>query len=442
MSMIPRLKRAIPFTLGLLILAALGAGGWILVRPPGWLKADADDDEKGPEVPPVPAVWVGKITRATLRRYVEGFGTIEAQPAQVDRPAASGRVASPIAGVVSRVLCAPGQKVEPGTALFQLDERAAQAEEDKAQAALDSARSSLVKLKAFPRPEQLSVGEMQVDRARRAVEFSQKKNGRLVKLVADELASEKTLQEAELELVSARNDLAVAEKQLLLLKASPAPEEVAEAQAKVIEAEKALIAVRVQRSLLRIRSPLAGTVIRVRVNPGEAVDLTTVLADVVDLDRLCVDGTIPAVEARGISTGMEAEIRSGDDGLAVPALKGVVEFVSPELDRKTDTGLVRVSLPKKGAGPIGQVVRLRIVAEVHPNRLVVPRESVVTTPEGKTVVVGFLGEKAVQKEVKVGFKEGDLVEVEGEDIEEGNPIVVQGAYGIPEESKVQILGTR
>jgi membrane fusion protein (multidrug efflux system) len=283
---------------------------------------------------------------------------------------------------------------------------------------------------------------MQVDRAKRAVEYSQKKNDRLVKLIADQLASEKNLQEAELELVSARNDLAIAEKQLLLLKASPTSEEVAEAQSKVVEAEKAVSGARGLLSLLRVQAPLEGTVVRVRVNPGEAVDLTTVLAELVDLDRLCVEGTILAAYARSISAGMEVEIRPAEGAKAPPGLQGVVEFVALDVDRKSDTGFVRVSLPKKSAMPVGQFVRLRIVAEVHPNRLVVPKESVVTDPDGKTVIVGFLGEKAIQKEVKVGLKEGDLVEVEGEDVEEGGAVVTQGAYGLPGEAKVRVVGDK
>src|SRR5207249_3311818 len=169
-------------------------------------------------------------------------------------------------------------------------ERSAKADEEKAAAALGSARASLAKLKSFPRPDQIKVAEMQVDRARRTVEYARKKSARLTQLVSDELASQKSLQEAELELISAENDLAIAEKQLTLLKSSPTAEEIAEAQGKVAEAEKALAGAQIQRSLLKIQAPLAGTVVRVKVNAGEAVDLTTVLAELIDLDRLVVEG--------------------------------------------------------------------------------------------------------------------------------------------------------
>jgi len=41
-----------------------------------------------------------------------------------------------------------------------------------------------------------------------------------------------------------------------------------------------------QLALLRVTAPLSGTVARVNVKPGQAVDLTTVVAEVMDLSRL------------------------------------------------------------------------------------------------------------------------------------------------------------
>jgi membrane fusion protein (multidrug efflux system) len=458
--------KAIPYVIGCLILGVLGWGVWVLLKHPEWVKGKQADVEDEVEVPPVVSVQMGKITRATLRRYVEGYGTVEPQPAQEGAVAASARVASPVAGLLAEVRCVQGERVEKGALLFQLDERSARAEEEKAQATVLSAKASLDRLRAFPRPDQIKVAEMQVERTRRSVEYSQKKNARLQKLVADELASEKTLQEAELELLGAQNDLAVAEKQLLLLRSSPTPEEIAEAQGKVVEAEKALAGAQVQRSILKIRSPLAGTVVRVKVNPGEAVDLSTVLAEVVDLDRLDVEGTIPSSGLRSVKTGLEVELRPGAQALrrpgaapapdqnpsAAPApapgetrlagIRGKVLFVGLDVDRKSDSAFVRVSLPAKAGLLPGQFVRFRIVVEEHANHLVVPQESVVITPEGKSVIVGLLGEKAVQTEVQVGLREGGLVEVEGEDLKEGQPVVTRGAYGLPDEARIRLEGKK
>lgn len=51
-----------------------------------------------------------------------------------------------------------------------------------------------------------------------------------------------------------------------------------------------------QLALLRVTTPLAGTVTRVNVKPGAAVDLNTVVAEVMDLNRLVVSIGIPETE--------------------------------------------------------------------------------------------------------------------------------------------------
>jgi len=425
---------------GVLILAALGGGVWALAVHPEWFRAKGDDDDEAPggEVIPMPTVRLGKVTRATFHRYVEGTGTIEAEPARPDRPAASSRVASPVAGILAEVRCAPGQHVTQGEVLFRLDDRLARSEEEKARAALGSARAALDRLKSTPRPEQLQMAEMQVERAARALDFTRKKKARVAQLVSGQLASEKTLEEAELELDGARSDLATAEKQLLLLRSSPTREELAEAQAKVVEAEKALEGSALQRSLQEVRAPLSGTILRTKGAAGEAVDLAAVLAEIADLGRLGVEGVVPA-GARGLlREGQEAEVRTGEGASPAGLVRGTLAFVGSDVDRKNDSVPVRVALPSGSPVVPGQFVRLRIAVEERKDRLAVPREAVVRTPEGQDVVAGFLGEKAVQKPVKVGLGEGDLVEVEGEDLNEDDAVVTQGAYGLPGEAKVRV----
>ena len=48
------------------------------------------------------------------------------------------------------------------------------------------------------------------------------------------------------------------------------------------------------------------------------------------------------------------------------------------------------------------------------------------------------GDKAVQMPVKTGVRDGEMIEVEAEGLEEGTTIVTVGAYGLPKETKVKI----
>ena len=198
------MKKILFAVIALAVLAGLVWLVWFKPAKPGEDEAKVETDV---------AVHVGKITRATLRAYVTAYGVIEPEfPGE--RPAASARVAASVPGVVAAVKVAEGQRVEKGTVLFQLDSRAA---------------------------------DVAVDKARKAVEFSEKTWERQRKLMQVEGTSQKLLLEAEQALAAARNDLAAAQ---------------------------------IQQALLRVEAPLSGTLVRLNVKPGEAVDLTTVLGRV------------------------------------------------------------------------------------------------------------------------------------------------------------------
>ena len=347
----------------IIALAAVAGLAWLV-----WFKpAKHEEEEKKPDTEV--AVHVGKITKATLRGYVTAYGVVEPEPPG-ERPAAGARLAPSIAGVVTSVKCAEGQRVEKGAVLFQLDSRAA---------------------------------DVTAEKARKTVEFAEKNFERQKKLMQVEGTSQKTLLEAEQALAAARNELAAAQTQL---------------------------------ALLHVQAPLAGTVTRVNVKPGEAVDFTTTLAELVDLDRLVVSANVPSAELAALKTGQSAEVLADKSGAQV---SGAVASISPQVDAKTGTALVRIALPAKSALRPGQFVTLRIVSEEHMDRLAVPVESVVKDAEDSTVIAVVQGDKAALKAVKAGLRDDSLVEVEGEGLSEGMTVVTAGAYGLPKETRIRVI---
>ena len=202
------------------------------------------------------------------------------------------------------------------------------------------------------------------------------------------------------------------------------------------EAEQQLAAARAQQALLRIQSPLAGLVTSVNVRAGEAVDLTTVLAEVLDPTRLVVSVNVPSSELAPLQAGQAAEVRVNESAAPVTA---TVSFVSPQVDAKTGTAVVRATLPANSGLRAGQFVTLRIVSEEHKACLAVPVESVVKDGEGGTVIALVENDRAAQKSVKAGLRDGGLVEVQADNLKEGMTVVTVGAYGLPKETKIRIL---
>jgi membrane fusion protein (multidrug efflux system) len=316
-------------------------------------------------------VHVGKIVRATLHRYVTAYGTVEPEPPGGGKPAAGAFISAPVGGILAEIACTEGHAVGQGALLFRLDTRLAEVAVAKAAKALGSAEQTYERQK---------------------------------KLLAAEGTSQKSFQQAELELNSARSELAAARTEL---------------------------------SLLEIRAPLAGTVVRISARLGQSVEPNAVLAEVIALDRLVVTAQVPSREAAQLKPGQPVV---WGDGSAV----GTLAVVGKDIDPKTDTVLVRASLPAGAGFQPGQFLSIRIVAEERRGVLAVPETALTADSVGGDAgtIVLVEGNKAVRKTVKAGFRDAGLVEVEGDGLKEGLTIVTTDSYGITGETKIHIIEDR
>lgn len=399
---------------------------------------DEDPDNTKNEIP----VHTAHVSIATLHRYVEGFGIVAPRPPQPGEMAGSANLASPVPGVVSQVLVTVGQQVKKGQPVIQLDDRLAKSAEEQAAASLAQAQASLAALKATPRPDQLQIAQLAVDKARSTVQFDQKTYDRLKQLAAEQGTSGKSVEQASADLNGAKDDLAVAERQLALLKNSPTPEDLRQEQAKVDQASAALATARMQRQMMTITAPIDATVVSISVNPGESVDVTKTLLQLVAVDRLMVDVDVPADQLPAKTLGLPAQILVGNDSgstnTAEP-LMGKVTFVSPQVDPRTGAVQVGVDLPPDARLRPGLSVRVRIVAEEHKDVLAVPREAVVTDENGDSVIALVQGDQATHKTVKPGLEENGLIEITADGVKEGDTVVTAGAFGLPQATRVKIL---
>ena len=188
-----------------------------------------------------------------------------------------------------------------------------------------------------------------------------------------------------------------------------------------------------QLALLRVVSPLSGTVVSLNVKPGQAVDGSTVVAEVMDLNRLGVSAEIPAADAGELKIGEPVQISIR------PPVAASLSFVSPAVNATDGTVLVRALLPENSGLRPGQFVQLKIVTAVHTNCLVAPDESVVTDESGHSVIALVSGDEAVQTPVKLGFHENGWVEVDAPGLQTGDSVVTVHAYGLPDKTKIQVV---
>lgn len=104
---------------------------------------------------------------------------------------------------------------------------------------------------------------------------------------------------------------------------------------------------------LSVVAPRPATVVDILVSPGQRVEQTASLIKLAQLSPLWVEIAIPASNIRAIRPGAKVEV----DGYATP---GQVVLVSETADAATQTVLVRAEVPNSGELRPGQTAQARI----------------------------------------------------------------------------------
>lgn len=185
---------------------------------------------------------------------------------------------------------------------------------------------------------------------------------------------------------------------------------------------------------LPIHSPIRGTVINktavagMHVNPGD--DLYTIA----DLGHLWVIADIYEFELPFIEVGQQARVTfSYDPGTVIEARVG---FIYPTLDAQTRTARVRFELDNPNA---------RLKPEMYANvgltvplgtRLAVPKDAVLETGERQLIFVHHGDGKIEWRNVKLGLRAGDAVEIV-EGLKEGEHLVTSANFLLDSESQLK-----
>jgi multidrug efflux pump subunit AcrA (membrane-fusion protein) len=206
---------------------------------------------------------------------------------------------------------------------------------------------------------------------------------------------------------------------------------------------------------LKIIAPLSGTVTYVNIKPGEVTDpeTPTALVEIVDLNRLIVAANVPSSQLSALKVGQVVEIipqqneahdtfeqtETAVSNTTPAALPGTVALIEDWIDPRTDMGPVDISVPPEARLRPGQFVCVRIITEEHRDCLTVPSRSIVKNENGEWVISLVSGKFAVQQPVKIGFREGDRVQIHSLILQPGDVVVTTGAYGLPAKTKIRIL---
>jgi Cu(I)/Ag(I) efflux system membrane fusion protein len=191
---------------------------------------------------------------------------------------------------------------------------------------------------------------------------------------------------------------------------------------------------RVVETALVVHSPIAGTVLEKLAVAGQYVTEGQDLYLVADLSRVWLQARVYGHELGGVRLGQAATVTL--DGAPGRELEGRVRFIDPVVDDATRTARVRIELPNpQGILKPGMFAHADLRVDLG-ERLVVPRSALLDTGTRQVVYVKTGEASFVGREVRLGERAGDLVEVV-EGLSAGEQVVAAASFLVDSQSQLQ-----
>ena len=194
---------------------------------------------------------------------------------------------------------------------------------------------------------------------------------------------------------------------------------------------------RLNREKMAVTSTIDGVVSALPVVEGQMAAASTVVAMVVNIDKLLLDVQIGETYIMGVQKGDEMEILIPSFGNR--SVTGRVRTIPPNINPQTRayTVTLEVDNPDRAikGGMYGET---NLVIERIEKALVVPQYAVLKLEDGLAVFVeenGF----AYKKPVALGLTLGNQAQIL-EGIKEGDQVIVEGQYAVTEGRAVNVVG--
>jgi RND family efflux transporter MFP subunit len=192
----------------------------------------------------------------------------------------------------------------------------------------------------------------------------------------------------------------------------------------------------IQLGYTQIRAPFDGQIVRRYIKYAQNVSNGEALFRLTDFDPLLCPIQVPERNIPQLKKGQRAylEVEAWPEG----RFEASVLRISPVVDAAT--GTVRVTLEVRTEGRLrpGMFASVFLETETHEGALVIPRGALAIESIGDTVYAVGDG-VAIRREVELGVREGDHVEILS-GLEEGERVVSVGQDGLSDGTPIQVLG--
>jgi Cu(I)/Ag(I) efflux system membrane fusion protein len=185
---------------------------------------------------------------------------------------------------------------------------------------------------------------------------------------------------------------------------------------------------------LPIYTPLSGIVIEKIVQVGQYVNVGDTLFNIADLSTVWVEVEVYENEFPNIKIGQMVDLVS--QSYPGKTFRGRVAFIYPFLDPKTRTVKVRVEIPNPGLRLKPDMFVNAMVKVPLGSSIVVPVSAVMDTGQRQLVWVEMKPGMFAPREVKVGARSGDNVQILS-GLKAGEKVASSGGYLIDSEAQLK-----
>ncbi|HZT60891.1 MAG TPA: efflux RND transporter periplasmic adaptor subunit [Pyrinomonadaceae bacterium] len=395
------------------------------------LRARKGDEDETEKTSVVVSVKVARAERQPIAQKVSALGTVF--------PRDTAQVSPKISAQIKQMPLWKNRVVRAGDVIAVLESSDLQAQRNEAAGALNEARAAARSVETGTIPQNNAQDQKALRDARAAADNARRVYERRLALYNAGGISKKDLEASQLDLTKAEDDLRLAEQTITLRTQALNPNDRAQAQAKVAQAEQHLGSLDAQLSYATVRAPISGVVTDQALYEGSFAAAGTTLVTIADTTQVIIKAPFSDTVAAQLKTGDAATVTPTD----VPgeSMTGQVTLISRSVDPANRTVEVWVTL-ENGAGRlrVNGAAQVTVSANSKQGAVVVPASAVTldaTNADEGTVMV--VDDKSVAHETKVtvGIRTADRVEITS-GLEGGETVVIEGNYALPDGTKVEV----
>jgi multidrug resistance efflux pump len=233
-------------------------------------------------------------------------------------------------GTISQLLVKPGDHVQAGQPLLRVDCRDLEGEVAARQSDLAASEAVFARVTRGSRPEEVAIGEANVNLAEARLHEAQKQFDRAQALHEGVTITRVQIDQAERDARIAEAMLEEVRAKLVLLKVGSREEDITEARARRDAAKARMDEAAARLAYCTVAAPISGVVLSTRVSPGQLVSTMApaTLITMVDDSKRRARAFVSERDIPRICLGEQGQISV--DGVSGDQSEGRVENIAPE----------------------------------------------------------------------------------------------------------------